>query len=103
MGIMTKDRVPPRLGDAMFALAQGEISDVLETPRGLELLYCAARSEAHTPEMAGMKDWLTRRVKEEKGSAAFNRFMKTLYENSEMEFLYKRTVATAAKPKAADQ
>ncbi len=47
-GFLTYDDLPPSLAEAIFALAPGEISDVLETDFGFYLFWVQARRPAET-------------------------------------------------------
>ncbi len=37
---MTRKKIDPRLGETLFSMEEGEISEVVESPMGFHILFC---------------------------------------------------------------
>jgi peptidyl-prolyl cis-trans isomerase D len=67
VGWITHGQLPPALDKAVFALAKGAISDVIETPAGLQILKVEDIREEKTETMKEARSEIARTLKTEKG------------------------------------
>jgi peptidyl-prolyl cis-trans isomerase D len=67
VGWITQGQLPPALDKAVFALAKGAISDVIETPGGLQILKVEDIREEKTQTLKEARAEITRTLKTEKG------------------------------------
>jgi peptidyl-prolyl cis-trans isomerase D len=67
VGWITQGQLPPALDKAVFALSKGAISDVIETPAGLQILKVEDIREEKTETLKEARAEIARTLKTEKG------------------------------------
>lgn len=66
MGFVTLDRLAPPLAKAVAELRQGEISPLVELPRGLVLVRCVQVIEAHAPTFEEAREGLATELRNQR-------------------------------------
>ena len=69
MGFVGRGQLVSALDTALFALKQGEVSDVLESALGLHLLKAVERQEDEVKELADVREEIVEALKDERGAA----------------------------------
>jgi peptidyl-prolyl cis-trans isomerase D len=67
VGWVARGQLPPALDKVVFGLAKGAISDVIETPGGLQIVKVEDAKEEKTLTLKDASEEITRAVKAEKG------------------------------------
>src|SRR5437773_118248 len=70
LGLFTRGRMAPACEGSAFALREGEVSDLIESPDAIYLLAPFAYSEAHTPPLDEVRERVTADARRERGEAA---------------------------------
>lgn len=73
-----------QLEDAAFALPEGGVSHVLETPGGVTLLKVDERIEAKTPTLEELRSVVEREIRDEKAQVAYEKWLNDLRRRSEV-------------------
>lgn len=79
LGVVKRQQLYPELEDAAFALQQGQISAVLESPIGLHILRCDEILPAATRPFQDVEASIIERLSEERRKDAQKAWIKTLF------------------------
>lgn len=69
MGFVGRGQLAPALDTALFALAEGEVSEVVESALGLHLLKAVEKQEEGTVELAEVREEIVEALERERGGA----------------------------------
>ena len=69
MGFVTRGQLVPALDAALFALKEGEVSDVVESALGLHLLKAVEKQEDEVMDLEEVKEQIVEALRHERGSA----------------------------------
>jgi peptidyl-prolyl cis-trans isomerase D len=70
LGWITRGQMLPAVENVAFSLQPGQVSNVIETPYGLEILKVEAHEQAHTTSLAQVRDQLVQQIKTQKAATA---------------------------------
>ncbi|MEN9480971.1 MAG: hypothetical protein RLZZ298_2366 [Pseudomonadota bacterium] len=79
LGVVKRQQLYPELEDAAFALQQGEISEVLESPIGLHILRCDEILSAATIPFPDVEASIIERLTDERRKDAQKSWIKALF------------------------
>lgn len=84
VGPLAQADLAPWLSGPAFALAEGEVSDPIETPYGWQVIRVEERSEGAEPELESLRGEIENRVRQEKFEPALGAFISELWTSSEI-------------------
>jgi len=89
LGFISRKEVHPDFAKAAFALKTGELSEVVETPAGFQIIKLRDRSPSVTTSYSDAKPQIEIYLKNKKADAAFQKFLNEARKNAKIEMLNK--------------
>jgi peptidyl-prolyl cis-trans isomerase SurA len=97
LGAFQQSQLDPRIAEQVFSLNRGQMTSVIETKTGFELLQVRERFEAGQQPLEKVEGEITNRLYEQKMEPALRAYLKTLREDSYVQ-IKPGYVDTAAVP-----
>lgn len=82
LGFVSRTKMDPRLADALFSLAPGEISSVVKTEAGYHILKAGERREAKAPSYEEVRERLFYKARRDKEQILLANHLKRLWQSS---------------------
>jgi peptidyl-prolyl cis-trans isomerase SurA len=100
LGSFERSRLDPNIAAKVFALNRGQMTDVIETKTGFEILQVAERYEAGEQPIDKVEPEITNRLYEQKMEPGLRTYLGTLREDSYIQIKpgYTDTAATKSEP-----
>jgi peptidyl-prolyl cis-trans isomerase C len=86
MGTFARGQLPPELERAAFALAEGETSDVVQTPLGFHVLRLDGRQPARTAGLEESRGAIRAKLSEEKSDRKVREYVKGLLARAKVNY-----------------
>jgi parvulin-like peptidyl-prolyl isomerase len=90
MGTIEKDKTLPELGNALFILKEGEISEIVKTPYGFHILTVDKIIPAETSPLEEVKQKIRAIILRKKEAQAFTEMVNKLQEGAEITIFKER-------------
>ncbi len=100
LGSFQRSQLDPKIAEKVFALNRGQMTDVMETKTGFEILQVRERFDAGEQPLDKVEPEITNKLYEEKMEPALRDYLKTLREDSYVQIKpgYTDTAAVKAEP-----
>lgn len=100
LGTFQRSQLDPKIADKVFALNRNQMTDVMETKTGFEILQVVERYEAGQQTEDKVDAEITNKLYEQKMEPAMREYLKTLREDSYVQIKpgYVDTAAVKAEP-----
>jgi peptidyl-prolyl cis-trans isomerase SurA len=95
-----RSKLDPNISEKVFALNRGQMTDVIETKNGFEILQVRERYQAGEQPLDKVEAEITNRLYEEKMDPGLRAYLKTLREDSYVQIKpgYSDTAAVSTQP-----
>ncbi|MBI4791865.1 MAG: peptidylprolyl isomerase [Deltaproteobacteria bacterium] len=90
MGTIEKDKTLPELGNALFTLKEGEISEIVKTPFGFHILTVDTHIPAETPSLEEATEKIRAFILRRKEGQAFADMVNTLQKGADITIFKER-------------
>jgi peptidyl-prolyl cis-trans isomerase SurA len=100
LGTFERRKLDPKIADKVFALNRGQMTEVLETKTGLEILQVRERYDAGEQPLEKVEPEISNKLYEQKMEPALRAYLQTLREDSFVQVKpgYVDTAAVKAEP-----
>ena len=100
LGSFERSKLDPNISEKVFALNRGQMTDVIETKTGFEILQVRERYQAGEQPLDKVEPEISNRLYEEKMEPGLREYLKTLREDSYVQIKpgYSDTAAVSAQP-----
>jgi len=100
LGSFERSKLDPNISEKVFALNRGQMTDVIETKTGFEILQVRERYQAGQQPLEKVDPEITNRLYEEKMEPGMRDYLKTLREDSYLQVKpgYTDTAAVTSQP-----
>ncbi len=100
LGAFERSKLDPKIAEKVFALNRGQMTDVLETKTGFEILQVRERFDAGEQPLDKIEPEISNRLYEQKMDPAMRAYLQTLREDSFVQIKpgYTDTAAVKAEP-----
>jgi peptidyl-prolyl cis-trans isomerase SurA len=100
LGAFQQSQLDPKIAQQVFALSRGQMTSVIETKTGFELLQVRERYEAGQQPLDKVEGEITNRLYEQRMEPALREYLKTLREDSYVRIKpgYEDTAAVPEQP-----
>jgi peptidyl-prolyl cis-trans isomerase SurA len=100
LGSFERSKLDPNISEKVFALNRGQMTDVIETKTGFEILQVRERYQAGEQPLDKVEAEITNRLYEEKMDPGLRAYLKTLREDSYVQIKpgYTDTAAVSSQP-----
>jgi peptidyl-prolyl cis-trans isomerase SurA len=100
LGAFERSKLDPAVSEKVFALNRGQMTDVMETKTGFEILQVRERYQAGEQPLDKVEPEISNRLYEEKMEPALRDYLKTLREDSYVQVKpgYSDTAAVSSQP-----
>lgn len=100
LGSYQRSQLEPKIAEKVFALNRNQMTDVMQTKTGFEILQVVERYEAGDQTLDKVEPEISNKLYEEKMAPAMREYLKTLREDSYLQIKpgYVDTAAVKAEP-----
>jgi peptidyl-prolyl cis-trans isomerase SurA len=100
LGSFQRSQLDPKIADKVFALNRNQMTDVMETKTGFEILKVVERYEAGEQSLDKVEPEISNKLYERKMEPAMREYLKTLREDSYLQIKpgFTDTAAVKAEP-----
>ena len=100
LGSFERSKLDPNISEKVFALNRGQMTDVIETKTGFEILQVRERYQAGEQPLAKVEPEISNRLYEEKMEPGLRTYLHTLREDSYLQIKpgYSDTAAASSQP-----
>jgi peptidyl-prolyl cis-trans isomerase SurA len=100
LGSFERSKLDPNISEKVFALNRGQMTDVIETKTGFEILQVRERYQAGEQPLDKVEGEINNRLYEEKMDPGLRAYLKTLREDSYVQIKpgYSDTAAVSSQP-----
>jgi peptidyl-prolyl cis-trans isomerase SurA len=100
LGSFERSKLDPNISEKVFALNRGQMTDVIETKTGFEILQVRERYQAGEQPLDKVEPEISNRLYEEKMEPGLRDYLKTLREDSYVQIKpgYSDTAAVSTQP-----
>jgi len=100
LGSFERSKLDPNISDKVFALNRGQMTEIVETKTGFEILQVRERYEAGEQPLEKVEPEISNRLYEEKMEPGMRAYLQTLREDSYLQVKpgYTDTAAVASQP-----
>jgi peptidyl-prolyl cis-trans isomerase SurA len=100
LGAFERSKLDPNISEKVFALNRGQMTDVIETKTGFEILQVRERYQAGEQPLEKVDPEITNKLYEEKMEPGMRDYLKTLREDSYLQVKpgYTDTAAVTSQP-----
>jgi peptidyl-prolyl cis-trans isomerase SurA len=100
LGVFQRSQLDPKIAEKVFALNRNQMTDVMETKTGFEILQVVARYEAGEQTFDKVEGEIENKLYEQKMEPALREYLKTLREDSYLQIKpgYVDTAAVKTEP-----
>jgi peptidyl-prolyl cis-trans isomerase SurA len=100
LGAFERSKLDPNISEKVFALNRGQMTDVIETKTGFEILQVRERYQAGEQPLEKVEPEITNKLYEEKMDPGMRDYLKTLREDSYLQVKpgYTDTAAVSSQP-----
>ncbi|HXC33981.1 MAG TPA: peptidylprolyl isomerase [Verrucomicrobiae bacterium] len=100
LGVFQRTQLDPKIAEKVFALNRNQMTDVMETKTGFEILQVVERYDAGEQTLEKVEPEITNKLYEQKMEPALRDYLKTLREDSYLQIKpgYTDTAAVKTEP-----
>jgi peptidyl-prolyl cis-trans isomerase SurA len=100
LGAFERSKLDPNIADKVFALSHGQMTDVIETKTGFEILQVVQRYEAGDQPLDKVEPEITNKLYESRMDPALRAYLQTLREDSYVQIKpgYTDSAAVSSQP-----
>ena len=100
LGAFERSKLDPNIADKVFALGHGQMTDVIETKTGFEILQVEQRYEAGEQPLDKVEPEITNKLYESRMDPALRTYLQTLREDSYVQIKpgYSDSAAVSSQP-----
>jgi len=100
LGAFERSKLDPNIADKVFALSHGQMTDVIETKTGFEILQVEQRYEAGEQPLDKVEPEITNKLYESRMDPALRTYLQTLREDSYVQIKpgYSDSAAVSSQP-----
>lgn len=99
LGYIQKGRMAEAIQDVIFSLKPGQISEVIETKAGYDIVKIDDHKEARTKGFEEVKDSIKKQLTDERAKSKAEEFVKKASETAGLEIFYDRIMGEDELPK----